>query len=63
LIVTIGTTGTYIYEDSREIIGVDFKLMPGTEDLPRSLLLEVNGYVSQKFDTIASITTHTVMGD
>ena len=63
LIVTIGQTGTYIYEGATPIISVGIKPVDGTEDLARSLLLATVGYTYQKFDMISSIGMHTQTGD
>ncbi len=62
--VTIGTTGTYIYDDGQPIISI--MILPIDEDFgdfPRNILLATSGYTNQKFDTIASINTHTQIGD
>ena len=62
--IMIGTTGTYIYDEGKPIVGI--AILPIDEDLgdfPRTVLLATSGYANQPFDTIASINTHTQIGD
>ena len=62
--ITIGTTGTYIYDEGKTIVSIS--ILPIKEnfgDFPRTILLATSSYANQKFDTIASINTHTQIGD
>lgn len=62
--ITIGTTGTYIYDEGKTIVSIS--ILPIDEefgDFPRTILLATSSYANQKFDTIASINTHTQIGD
>ena len=61
--ITIGTTGTYIYDEGRTILSI--AILPSTleGDFSRNILLGTQGYSNQKFDTVASINTYTQMGE
>ena len=61
--ITIGATGTYIYDEGKSIISIAILPMNDTGDFSRNVLLASEGYSYQRFDTIASISTHTWMGD
>ena len=63
IIITIGQTGSYIYENSKSILSLGIMPQNNTEDFPRSFLLALKGYINQGFDTIASMSTHTIIGE
>lgn len=63
LYVNIGTTGTYIYDEGKIIIGISVLPITKIGSFSRSITLSTQGYTSQQFDTIASIQTHTQMGE
>ena len=51
---------TYIYDEGKTIVSIS--ILPIKEnfgDFPRTILLATSSYANQKFDTIASINTHT----
>ena len=61
--ITIGTTGTYVYDEGRTILSIS--ILPATleGDFSRNIQLGTQGYSNQKFDTVASINTYTQMGE
>ena len=61
--ITIGTSGTYIYDEGKNIVTILFAPTDTDGDFPRNILLSTEGYTNQWFDTIASISTHTQMGE
>lgn len=63
LIITIGQTGTYIYENAEPIISISILPQNNTKDFPRDLFFETLGYTYQKFDMIASINMKTQKGE
>ena len=63
LYITIGTTGTYLYDDSREIVDIAIKPADDPGDFARAIQITSKGYINEKFDTIAAINLHTQIGD
>lgn len=61
--ITIGTTGTYIYDEGKPITSILFLPIEIEGDFPRDILLSTEGYNNQLFDTIASTSTHTQIGE
>ena len=59
IIITIGQTGSYIYEDAEPILSISILPIKNTQDLPRDLFFETLGYTYQKFDMISSINMYT----
>ena len=60
--VTIGTTGTYIYENGKPIINLEICPIDDTDNFSRNILCSTSGYSFQKFDLISSINTYTQKG-
>ena len=61
--VIIGTTGTYIYDKGISIMGISILPLHLEGNFSRSVLLASQGYGYQRFDTMASISTYTQIGE
>lgn len=61
--VIIGTTGTYIYDEGISIVGISILPLHLEGNFSRSVLLASQGYGYQRFDTMASISTYTQIGE
>ena len=63
IIITIGQTGSYIYENAAPIINFSVCPLPKTESSSRDLFFKLMGYNYQKFDLIASMNLFTQKGE
>jgi hypothetical protein len=57
--ITIGQTGTYIYEDGSHILKLSICPSGGWGGFSRDISLRTKGYKYRPFDMIASINLHT----
>lgn len=63
MIITIGQTGTYIYEDGERILSLSICPSGGWGGFSRDISLKTKGYKYRPFDMIASINLHTQYGE